>query len=147
MHHTFVQEFLLYGAFLLGVSVFLLQCAAGAIRDVRNPINRRLDYFYANWDVILVRTALGAALFNWWAHTGSLASSFGMTDVGVPVTYGTSFGFGYFVDSILKWAIKALAASPIGKWIPDIVQEKIPELPKATLESSVKSIPESNQRR
>jgi hypothetical protein len=122
MHHH-IQDVPLYVGFFCGAAIFILQCAAAAIRAKDNPIKTRRDYLFHNWDVILIRLALETAIFSAWIHydlTGFIASATGTTlPIKVPVVPMTSFGFGYIADSIVNW---------ITKWqkLPAAIRERIP---------------------
>jgi hypothetical protein len=125
MIHVHSADIGLYVGFLVGFFIFVLQCAAAAIRAKDNPIKTRRAYLLHNWDVLLIRGALEAALFTVWAHydlTAFIQSEFGYTlPFKVPVTPVTSFGFGYMADSLMNWATK-------WKKVPAVIRERIPDL-------------------
>jgi hypothetical protein len=85
--------------FLSGAALHILNRAGYALRSKRHPSRR--SYLAANWDILLYRQAVGAALFWAWA-SGALAAF----DLGLelPVTHLTAFGAGLLTDYLLDKA-------------------------------------------
>src|ERR1700682_4217263 len=56
--------------FFLGQCLWVLVCAAAAIRSKHNPIKTRRAYLGANWDIFLGRFAVEILFFVIWRHVG-----------------------------------------------------------------------------
>jgi hypothetical protein len=119
-----------YAAFLLGQFLFLLKRAGSAMRNPSTNITRRRDYFKANWDTYLIRTAIEIPIFYGYRHYGfvHLVSWTGWTPpswFSVPDNPLISMLVGYSVDSLLDW----LAMSQkLPSWLRDWIAENVPKL-------------------
>lgn len=104
----------LWVLFLAGALLHILNRAGFAYRAKRYP--SRGSYLLTNWDILLYRQGVGAALF--WAWASGKLSVLGIDFSELPPTHLTAFGAGLLTDFVL-----------------DKVQDKLPflksEIPKA----------------
>jgi hypothetical protein len=120
-----MAEAALYVVFVCGQALYVLKRMSFAVRAPENPIKRRREYLYRNWDVIVIRGLLELPIFlAWWNgqlgtyitnHTGWTIPAF--LQAG-PVS---AFILGYFSDAMLDWGMTS-------KFMPDFFKRGIPPL-------------------
>lgn len=118
--------------FFAGQCLWLLVCAAAAVRSVHNPIKRRRDYVAANWDIFLIRFTLEIVFYVIWRHysLNDFLALIGQTwrvpfaGSGGPVAV---FFLGFGADSLIG-VVSHWNKLPDGlrSWI----QERIPQVPQ-----------------
>lgn len=120
-----IGDLLYYLAFLGGQFLFMLKRSASAIRSATNPIKTRRAYFKANWDVLLIRTAIEGPIFYLYRHydANTILAFFGSFRLPFALPQGamSSFTLGYLADSLLDWFGTSKVA-------PDWLKENIPNL-------------------
>jgi hypothetical protein len=118
--------------FFAGQCLWLLVCAAAAVRSVHNPIKRRRDYVATNWDIFLIRFSLEIVFYVIWRHysLNDFLALIGQTwrvpfaGSGGPVAV---FFLGFGADSLIG-VVSHWNKLPTGlrSWI----QERIPQVPQ-----------------
>lgn len=107
-------DLLLYLVFVIGQWTFILKRAGSAIRNTNSIVTSRREFVYHNWDTILIRALIEAAVvfyplryFTIGQIVGFLSlgnwtpSSIALNTVlGNPIAF---FAIGYGSDSILDW--------------------------------------------
>ena len=103
----------IWALYLLGQLVHILKRAGMAVRSKSNSIHTRFEFIAFQWDVLLVRIVLCAALF-WVLLTNphGLTRIFRLVGADVPldisVDLGTALILGYFADSVLDWLVSKI---------------------------------------
>ena len=125
-------DFVLWLVFFLGQCLFILKRAGSAIRSQTNPIKTRRAFLVANWDILLIRTAMEFVFYYVLRHvnSGNLAGffhiplpSFIPADSHMPMV-GMFFS-GYFSDSGLDWVSQW---SKLPQWAQKMIKENVPDL-------------------
>ena len=123
--------------FFLGECMWVLVCAAAAIRSQHNPLKSRRQYVAQNWDIYLVRFSVEIIFYALWRHVAlntvlatinipwQLPINAGGPGSGGPLA---AFFIGFGADSLIgvasHWDKLPLA---MRQWI----QERIPSVPPA----------------
>jgi sterol desaturase/sphingolipid hydroxylase (fatty acid hydroxylase superfamily) len=134
---TALDRTLLVLLFIIGISMHVLLRAGYAYRSAVNTTPSRRAWVVRNWDTLLIRTGFNSVLFwVWMYYPGTFAKA--AIGVGVPawignwltvpVTLGTAYLFGFFIDVLLD-AVQSIAASvPQLAWITKyILHGQVPE--------------------
>jgi hypothetical protein len=127
MHAHWIGDVGYYAAFLAGQGLFVLSCAAAALRNKTNPVKTRREYVAHNWDILAIRAGAEMALvFYVWRHhlIGAVVALTGWTLpdwTAIPQSPMGAFALGFVADGLLNWALK----SPK---VPDWAKERIPAL-------------------
>jgi hypothetical protein len=116
--------------YLMGQGLFILKLASMRMRSSMNHITTRWCYFYANWDVSLVRVALSIPLFMLLQHADEVSMA-----IHHPLPFSVPKGAiaclmaGYFSSSVLDW-LSGLDKLPWVGWaVPAIIKDNIPLYP------------------
>ncbi len=128
-----------YVFFLLGQFVFALSRASKAIRSKENPVKTRREFFYHNWDVLLIRAGIEFVLFFLpWRHysTATLLSYFGLSSDNFVVNLLTiasespsgAGALGFAADSLFDWLS---LSEKIPGFLRNWIKENIPGAPQA----------------
>lgn len=121
---------ILFAPYLIGQGLYILKLASMRMRSSMNHITTRRCYFYANWDVSIVRIALSIPLFLILQHANEVADA-----VHHPLPFTVPNGAiaclmgGYFSSSVLDW-LSGLDKLPVVGWaVPAIIKDNIPLYP------------------
>lgn len=147
-----IGDVIYWTLFVAGQCVWVLICAAAAIRSKQNPIKSRSAYVAMNWDILLIRFIVEwLTIFYLWRHysVNDLLSFFHAT-WQFPVNTGNSpvaaIALGLLADVLLNSFAKAkLDKAPAWvNWIQTFLLERIPQVPQeqvATVETTTKITP------
>lgn len=129
---TFAPAALSYAVFFVGQCLWVLVCAAAAIRSQHNPIKTRRAYLVLNWDILLVRFVLEIGFFTLWTR-------FSMNDLlkmtGQAWTFPFSGNGGLTAILMVGFASDSLLGA-VSHWdrLPGFartwIAERIPQLPE-----------------
>lgn len=135
IHH--LGDLAYWAVFFLGECLWVLVCAAAAIRSKYNPIKSRREYVRQNWDVFLIRFAVEISFYAIWRHVSlneiltltkipyQLPAQSGGPGAGGPVA---AFFLGFGADSLIGVASHwNKLPEKLRQWI----QERIPEVPQS----------------
>jgi hypothetical protein len=120
-----------YLLFFLGQMLFLLKRAGSAIRNSNTAIHTRRDYFYNNWDVILIRAVIELVVIYWPLRHFTIEQVLAVFNINwdsplLNTALNSSVGFfvcGYAADSLLDW----LSVSPkLPQFLRDWIHENVP---------------------
>jgi hypothetical protein len=105
---TLQQTLVLWVAFMAGQLLNVLKQAAMAIRNPHNPVKTRRDYVYRNWDILVLRGAVGVLLFwtykTWPDGLTMLLAHFGVQfNLNLPLIPPVALGLGLASDFCLDW--------------------------------------------
>jgi|SRR5882724_5329832 len=124
----------LYVFFYIGAAFHVLLRAGFAIRNPVNPITNRRAFLKQYWDTILIRAAIATGLFAFWlGHSTAINSILAYFnnplkfDFDVPVTFATSWGFGFLIDQPLDSLQSVIATKPSLAWLNTIIRGQIPQ--------------------
>jgi len=124
-------DFAYWGCFLAGQWLFLLKRMALAVRSPMNALKTRREYIYANWDILLIRTALEFAAFYYpYRHVdvNALVAKLGWPmPFKIPQAAVVAFGLGFIADFLLDWL--TMQDKILGIPMPAWLKETVPQLP------------------
>ncbi len=123
--------------FFLGECLWVLVCAAAAIRSKYNPIKSRREYVRQNWDIFLIRFAVEIIFYTAWRHL-SLNELLTLTKISyqLPVQSGGPSGGGPVAAFFLGFGADALIGvashwDKLPEKLRQWIQERIPEVPQS----------------
>jgi len=131
-----IGDLVLFVIFMFGVFLYFLNRSGDALR--KGQITRRRDYFYQNFDVMLIRTALICLPVYWiWRHytVAGLLMKFGVGSIFGADTVGEYYSspfagpaIGYAANSLVTWILKS---PKVPQFFKDWLHAEIPDLPPA----------------
>jgi hypothetical protein len=144
-------DLLNYAAFLAGQWLFLLKRAGSAVRNPATNITRRRDFFWMNWDTVLIRTAMEFPFFYGYRHYGlaNLTAWMGWTPptwFTVPDNPLIAFFLGYAADSLLDWiSMSQKLPDFLRSWISENVPKLQGDKLQKTLDAAAASAQETKK--
>ncbi len=133
LHHW--GDLIYWAFFFLGECLWVLVCAAAAIRSKSNPLKTRREYLARNWDIYLIRFAVEIAFYAIWRHVAlNTVAAFVHFPYQIPPEMGgagaggplAAFFLGFGADSLIGLASHwNRLPEQLRSWI----QERIPDVP------------------
>lgn len=143
MSSEMIVDLVLWVFFFLGQCMWILKCAAAAIRSKNSPVNTRFGFIAANWDIFVIRMSIELIPFWILRHVSidSILGWFGSTaPKWIPMGIGESWLLFFLAGLGADIAIDSLAQS---NWIPEKwrkrLKEEIPEIPHPIIEVNTKT--------
>ena len=140
MSNHLLGDLIYWVIFLAGECLWVLICAAAAVRSKHNPLKSRRAYVKENWDIYLIRFCVEFLVYYGWRHV-ALNTLLSMVNVSwqLPVVSGGpgaggpvgAFFLGLGADSLIGAAshwqkLPEALRQWIGERIPDVEQPAPP---------------------